>query len=171
MKLSRIPSRAHGIKHALLSALLLAVVMLATAATAHAEAETIGCEFLEIEANNSSGNVDPKLNSALAKKLKKPPFSSWKSFSLRAQHERKLPLLKAEEIQLAVGGKLSVLYRQHTQPTGKRDRFALTIELDSKSGKRALNTQIVVDARDHFVIALSSGQENATLLALSCQIP
>lgn len=171
MKLSRIPGRAKVMTRALVSASLLAVLMLTTAATAHAEAEAIDCEFLEIEANNSAGAVDPKLNSALAKKLKKPPFSSWKSFSLKARHEKKLPLLKAEEIQLTVGGKLSVLYRQHSQPAGKRDRFALTVELDNKSGKRALNTQLVVDARDHFVIALSSGQENATLLALSCQIP
>jgi len=151
-----------------------AVVVLAVlgiATDAHAEAGTIHCTFLEITASNGPGGIDPGLDANLTKKLRRPPFSSWTSFTLEAKHQTDLALRKAQDVALKIGGNFGVLYEQHSKPTGKRDRFGLSVALDDKSGKRTLNTKIVVDTGDYFVIALSGGQEKATLLALTCRVP
>lgn len=148
----------------------LAMMLLGAQSRAHAEAGELACSFLEIKATNDDSGIDPKLK-PLAKKLTRPPLSSWKSFKLVARHDKKLARMKAQDIGLKRGGKLSALYRQHSKPEGKRDRFTLELALDNKSGKRTLDTKIVVDEGDYFVIAHSPKKDSGELLALTCDVP
>lgn len=150
------------------AALVMTLVMARSQALA--ESEQLRCSFLEIQASNNGEGIDPKL-SALSKKLTRPPLSSWKSFKLTARHDKNLALMNAQDVQLKRGGKLSALYREHTKPKNRKDRFALGLTLDSKSGKRTLDTKIVVDSGDYFVIAHSSSKDSSDLLAITCTLP
>jgi hypothetical protein len=153
---------------ALLGAALVSVVLLGSGAEARAQdAKQASCTFLEIQASSGAGGIDGALK-PLAGKLEKPPFSTWKSFSLVARHPQTLPLMKAVDVPLKMGGKLSALFRQHSQSAGKKDRVSLSLALDDKSGKRALDTKVHVDEGDYFVIVTSQSADGGQLLAFSC---
>jgi hypothetical protein len=137
---------------------------------ARAESERLRCSFLEIQASNNGEGIDPELR-PLSRKLTRPPLSSWKSFKLIARHDKDLVRMTPQEVQLKLGGKLSALYREHTKPKDRKDRFSLGLTLDNKSGKRSLDTKIVVDSGDYFVIAHSSSQDSSELLAITCKLP
>jgi hypothetical protein len=153
---------------ALLGAAMLAAALLGWHAEAGAqEAKQASCTFLEIQASSGSGGIDAALK-PLAGKLEKPPFSAWKSFSLVARHPQTLALMKAVDVPLKMGGKLGALFRQHSQSPGKKDRVSLSLALDDKSGKRALDTKVHVDEGDYFVIVISQSADGGQLLAFSC---
>lgn len=153
---------------ALLGAAMLSVVLLGWHAEAGAqEAKQASCTFLEIQASSGGGGIDGALR-PLAGKLEKPPFSAWKSFSLVARHPQILALMKAVDVPLKMGGKLSALFRQHSQSAGKKARVSLSLALDDKSGKRALDTKVHVDEGDYFVIVISQSADGGQLLAFSC---
>lgn len=157
-----------GTARALLGAAVLAVGLLGAHAEAGAqEAKQAACTFLEIQASAGGGGIDAALK-PLAGKLEKPPFSAWKSFSLLARHPQTLALMKAVDVPLKIGGKLSALFRQHSQSPGKKDRLSLSLALDDKSGKRALDTKVHVDEGDYFVIVISQSADGGQLLAFSC---
>ncbi len=151
-----------------LLALITALVVWHTDAHAQ-EVSRVQCTFLEIDASSGGGGIDSAL-APLASKLKKPPFSTWKSFRLRAKHERGLSRMKAEDISLKQGGKLSVLFRQHTQSAGKKLRLTLSLAFDDKNGKRALDSKVHVDAGDYFVIVTGQTADGGgQLLAFTCK--
>jgi hypothetical protein len=149
------------------AAMLVAVVAGAGAPAEAQEAKQAACTFLEIKASAGGGGIDGALK-PLASKLERPPFSAWKSFSLVASHPKTLALMRAEDVPLKLGGKLNALFRQHTRSQGKKGRVSLSLALDDKSGKRALDTKVHVDEGDYFVIVLGQGAEGGQLLAFSC---
>lgn len=150
--------------------MLAAVVILGGSAPAEAqETKQAACTFLEIKASANGSGIDAALK-PLANKLEKPPFSGWKSFSLAASHPKTLAHMRAEDVPLKLGGKLNALFRQHTQPAGKKGRVSLSLALDDKSGKRALDTKVHVDEGDYFVIVLGQSAEGGQLLAFSCSV-
>ncbi len=56
-------------------------------------------------------------------------------------------------------------------PKGKKDRLSVSLTLDNKKGKRTLDTKIVLDIGDYFVLALSSPKEDRVdLAAFTCKI-
>ena len=150
-------------------AALFAITALALGAQSAAAQDTgpAACTFLEIKADSGSGGVDSKL-SALKSKLEKPPFSAWKHFELVAKHSRKLAHMKAEEVALKAGGKLTALFRQLSKSAGKKDRLSLSLTLDDKRGKRALDSRVHVDAGDYFVIVVGQSDSEGHLLAFTC---
>ena len=162
------PWPGRSVIRALLGAAVLSVVLLGFGAEARAQdAKQASCTFLEIQASSGGGGIDASLK-PLAGKLEKPPFSGWKSFSLVARHPQTLLLMKAVDVPLKMGGKLSALFRQHSQSAGKKDRVSLSLALDDKSGKRALDTKVHVDEGDYFVIVISQSADGGQLLAFSC---
>lgn len=163
----RLPGRG---ARAWLSGAALALTLAAAQTTAHAEAAQIDCAFLEIEASNTGEGIDKELQ-PLTKKLTRPPLSAWKRFKLVAKQDKKLAHMKEQELGLKAGGKLAALYREHSKPEGKKNRFSLSLTLDDKAGKRTLDTKIVVDAGDYFVIALSPSRDKSDLLAVTCKAP
>jgi hypothetical protein len=161
---------ARRIARTVVSGAALAIFLTLSHSEARAESNQLRCSFLEIQASNNGQGIDPELR-RLSKKLTRPPLSSWKSFKLIAKHDKDLVRMNAQEVPLKLGGKLSALYREHTKPKDRRDRFSLGLTLDNKSGKRSLDTKIVVDAGDYFVIAHSSSQDSSQLLAITCKLP
>ncbi|WP_428262824.1 hypothetical protein [Haliangium sp.] len=144
------------------------IVLVAGMGTAQAQdASQASCSFLEITATSGEGGIDPAL-APLATKLGKPPFSAWKSFKLVARHDQTLTRMKVQDIKLSAGGKLGVLFRQHTRAQGKKDRLSLSLTLDDKGGKRALDTKVHVDAGDYFVIVIGQSADKGHLLAFTC---
>lgn len=154
---------------ALLGAVVALAVLAVGRAPAHAqeEAGAATCTFIEIKATNEAGGIDSSL-SQLAAKLKKPPFSAWKTFTQVARSERTLARMKSAEVPLKLGGKLEALFRQLSQAKGKKDRVSLALTLDDKQGKRALDTTVHVDEGDYVVIGYSLADGNGHLLALRC---
>lgn len=157
-----------GWARALLGAALLAAVLAGWQTEARAqEATAATCEFLEIKASGGDGGIDPSLKE-LSGKLQKPPFSSWKRFERVAGHSRTLTRMKAVDVPLKMGGKLGALFRQHSKAPGKKDRLSLSLTLDDKSGKRALDTKVHVDSGDYFLIVADQSTKSGYILAFSC---
>ena len=150
---------------ALLAIGFFAVTALAGATPAHAE-DTASCQFLEIQASNDGAGIDDKLK-PLKKKFERPPFSSWKKYSLQRNHDETLQLTTAKDIRVGTSSKLSVLYKQYTK--GKKERFKLQLTLSLKNGKKAMDTGVTVTRGDYLLISVSSKADQAFLLAVTCK--
>jgi hypothetical protein len=147
----------------------LAAAVLTVARPARAEAEAAKCQIFEIKAKNTKGGkIDPALR-PIASKLKKPPFSSWNTFESMAHHDETAVRMKAFELELVPGGKMSLLYRDQIQAEGKKPRLRISLTLDDKSGKRLLDATIKLDSGDWYLIGGESLPGDATyILATSC---
>jgi hypothetical protein len=152
-----------------MAAALLAVLLVG-GPEAHAQDASARCTFFEIEASNEGEpKVDPPLQ-PLKKKLEKPPFSSWKTFKVLGKHDNSLSRMKPEQLKLAIGGKLTALYRDLISAKGKKDRLRMTVTMDDKKGKRTLDTTFTVDSGDYILIGGQSLPSGATyILAISCK--
>jgi hypothetical protein len=128
------------------------------------------CTIYEIEASNAAPAVDKAL-APIAKKLKKAPFSSWKTFKLLKKHEKRVTRMTALRQQLVTGSKLTLLYRDKSVagPTNKT-RLRLKFTLDDKNDKRKLDSTINVDSGDHSLIGGDELKGGATyILGVSCK--
>lgn len=156
-----------------LSALVLSALVVG-AGVAHAQGQAAGtaeCQIFEIKATGEGEGVDPALR-PLARKLKKPPFSSWKSFKLLKQHGRTVEKMKALNLGLVTGSKLSLLFRGADGGPPSKSRLRLTFALDDKSGKRKVDGTINLDSGDYSLIGGDSIEGGGTyILAVSCKAP
>lgn len=128
------------------------------------------CSFYEIEASNGTPSVDKALK-PLSKKLRKPPFSSWKTFKLLKRHAKQLEKMKSFALPLVTGSKLGLIYRDRdaTNPA-KKVRLRFTFTLDDKSDKRMMDGTIKVDSGDYYLIGGQQTKAGATyIIAVSCQ--
>lgn len=160
--MSRLMSRL-----AMVAALALVAVPTAVRADKPARDDEASCQVLEVKASNDGEEIDAELK-PLARKLKKPPFSAWKRFRLLKRHDRAVTRMKATDLDLVPGGKLSILYRE--QAGG---RLRLTFTLDDKSGKRLFNGTVNLDVGDYSLIGGEPfpGEGDATyIIGVSCKV-
>lgn len=151
-------------------ALALIAALLIGGAEAHAQNSRAQCTFFEIEASNEGPAAIDKQLEPLKKKLEKPPFSSWKTFQVLGKHGKAITPMKPEQLELAIGGKLTALYRDHIAAKGKKDRMRMTVTMDDKKGKRTLDTTFTVDSGDYILIGGQSLPSGSTyILAISCK--
>ena len=148
---------------------------LAASPRAHAQARdvaggTTSCSILEIRASNDPGGVDREL-APLERKLKKPPFSSWKSFKLLKRHEKTLEKMKALNLGLVTGGKLALLFRGASGGQASNVRLRLTFALDDKAGKRQLDGTINIDSGDYSLLGGDSIEGGTYIVAVTCKVP
>jgi hypothetical protein len=149
-------------------AALAALAALATPAEAQQHAD---CAVLEIKASNDGKGVDPALR-PLEKKLKRPPFSAWKSFKLLKRHAKKVARMKELNLALVSGGRMSLLYRDASSDSKSKTRLRLSLTLDDKDGKRKLDLTIKLDSGDYYLIGGDSLEDGSTyILATSCKVP
>ena len=114
--------------------------------------------------------VRSKVVPRLEKKLKKPPFSSWKTFKLLRKHDKQAVKSKVLTLPLHTGSKLSLLYRDQSAAQGKKMRLRVTFTLDDKNDKRKLDSTINVDSGDHSLIGGDELPGGGTyILAVSCK--
>lgn len=131
--------------------------------------EKTECQIFEIKASNDKGGLDKALK-PLAKKLKKPPFSSWKTFEVLDEHERSLEKMKSFDLKLEPGSKLSLLFRDVTREEGKKSRLRLNFTLDDERGKRKVDGTINLDSGDYYLIGGDSLKGGGTyILAIGCE--
>ena len=135
--------------------------------------QQVDCAIYEMAASNGKPDVDPALR-PLQKKLKKPPFSSWKTFKLLKKHDKQAVRMKALILPLYTGSKLSLLYRDSSAAQGKKVRLRLTFTLDDKTDKRKLNGTLNLDSGDFSLIGNDSDKlpDGGTyIVAVSCRVP
>ena len=139
------------------------------AAPKPAAGDEADCIIYEIEASNAAPSVDKALT-PLAKKLKKVPFSSWKTFKLLKKHDKRVKKMTALRQNLVTGSKLTLLYRDKSTGTSNKTRLRLKFTLDDKNDKRKLDSTINVDSGDHSLIGGDDLKGGATyILGVSCK--
>ena len=127
------------------------------------------CIIYEIEASNGTPGVDKALT-PLSKKLKKAPFSSWKTFKLLKKHDKRLQKMKALRQPLVTGSKLTLLYRDRSGGVENKVRLRLKFTLDDANDKRKLDSTINVDSGDHSLIGGDELKGGGTyILGVSCR--
>lgn len=135
--------------------------------------QQVDCAVYEMAASAGQPAVDPALK-PLQKKLKKPPFSSWKTFKLLRKHDKQAVKSKVLTLPLHTGSKLSLLYRDQSAAQGKKMRLRVTFTLDDKNDKRKLNSTLNMDSGDLLLIGNESDKmpDGATyIVAVSCRAP
>ena len=141
------------------------LIALAVARPAAADEDSASCHLLEIRASGGGSEIDAALK-PLARKLKKPPFSAWSRFALLKQHRRAAVRMKAVDVELVTGGKLSLLFRDK----GGKGRLRLTFTLDDKSGKRLFNGTVNLEGGDYTLIGGEPLDGDATyILGVTCR--
>jgi len=144
-----------------------------TTAQPPAAPQQVDCAIYEMAASDGKPDVDPALK-PLSKKLKRPPFSSWKTFKLLKKHDRPAMKMKALNLKLATGSNLSLLYRDQEAAQGKKVRLRVSFTVDDKNGKRKLNSTLILDSGDFSLIGNESDKlpDGGTyIVAVSCRAP
>ena len=152
-----------------LVSVLAACVMLA-AWSADAQADTASCDVFEIKATKDGTTIDAELE-PLKKKLAKPPFSAWKSFTLTKKHAVKAEIMKSVTLKLAAGGKLGLLYKERNDGKGKKPRLRVVMTLDDAQGKRKADITLKFDSGDFCLVGQDAGKDgSAKVLAIRCTV-
>jgi len=159
--------RSSGLRH-VLSALALCVAVAGFGNSAMADEAK--CTVIEIKATSGEGGIDAELK-PITNKLKKPPFSAWKTFQVVKKHGVKAPHMKAVSVSLADGGKLGLLYKERNDAKGSKTRLRIGFTLDNKAGKRKADITLKVDSGDYTLIGQDADKDGSSrLLAISCAI-
>lgn len=158
------------IRHAVAFTFVLSLV-LAGASSAHADTDEAACTLYEIKASKGEGGIDKEL-APLAKKLKKPPFSTWKTFKLLKKHTATAVRMKAVTLKLVSGGKVTLLYRDlmESKKRKSKPRLRLSMTLDDKNGKRKLDLTIKLDSGDYHLIGSDADKDGTKILATTCSV-
>lgn len=156
-------------KIAVLAVLMLALGALASRAEAQSAADAT-CQVYEIEASNADGGIDKGLG-PIERKLVKPPFNTWKTYKLLAKHEQDVERKKPLELPLKIGGRMNLLLRDKVTEKGKKPRLRLSVTMQDKSGKIALETTTLADSGDAWLIAgqpMPSKKDATYVLGILC---
>lgn len=152
------------------AACALAMGLALTAFGSTAMADTATCLVMEIKATTGEGGIDPALKPITAK-LKKPPFSAWKTFKLLKKHDLAAPQMKAVSVKLTGGGKLGLLYKERSDAKGSKPRLRVGMTLDNAAGKRKADITLKVDSGDYTLMGQDAGKDGSSrLLAISCTL-
>jgi len=135
------------------------------------DADRVTCDFLEIGATNSKdGGVADELK-PLQKKLKKPPFSSWNTFTLLQPPIQGVGLALRQTATLTLKkGTAGVILREIERSEQKKPRVGLGVTVDDGERKRVVDTKFTVDAGDFIVVGRSLPNNDGHLLAIYCKL-
>ncbi len=153
-------------------AVVCAGTVLFAGSDAFAGSDDARCSVYEVKASNGDKPHMDKALKPLAKKLGRGPFRAWNVFNkLAIARNVAVARMTAKRFPLKPGGQLSVLYRSLSQSKGKKDRLRLSLTMDNKRGKRALDTTIELDSKDFFLVGGQALPDKATyILAISCEV-
>lgn len=147
-----------------------AIIGLALGGVPKVFADKALCDVLEIEASSQEGGIDKAL-AKIGNKLKRPPFSSWKSFKLIKKHNPVLTVMHAKKVTLDKGGNLTMLYRDRVDTKGKKTRLRLSFTVDSKDGTRLSDVTIKLDSGSYYMSGGRPLKDGGTyILAASCSV-
>lgn len=150
---------------------LCAGVLLLLASSSIALADDAKCTVFEVKASSDEGGTDDQLK-PIQNKLKKPPFSAWKSFKVVKKHQVTATQMKEQALKLATGGQLALLYKDRSDAKGRKPRLRVGVTLDDASGKRKADITLKVDSGDYTLVGRDAGKDGTShLLAISCAVP
>jgi hypothetical protein len=139
------------------------------AAPAAAVTNNADCTIYEIEASATGNTVDPALK-PLSKKLKKAPFSAWKTFKVLKKHSKVVQKMTALRVPLVTGSKMTLLYRDRSGGVENKVRLRLKFTLDDAKDKRKLDSTVNVDSGDHTLIGVDELKDGGMyILGVSCK--
>ncbi len=152
----------------------LAVALVATLAVLIGQVEVaraepgVSCEVLEIKATQAATPSIPDSLKKLAKKLKRPPLSSWNFFELLSSSTHAMSKLVPKAVPLSTGA-AELLVRDIDRASGKRPRIALGVTMNDGAGRRVVDTKASIDAADYFAVGYSTSDNSGHLIAVSCK--
>jgi hypothetical protein len=147
-----------------------AVCLLLAGWSGVASADEASCDAFEIKASNAGNSIDAELK-PLEKKLKKPPFSAWKSFKLVKKHSVKAALMKSVTLKLSTGGTLGLLYKERSDAKGRKPRLRVVMTLDDAKGKRKADITLKFDSGDFSLVGQDAGKDGSSrVLAIRCSV-
>lgn len=132
-----------------------------------ARAQSVACEVLEVSATTGSPEIPASLN-RLAKKLKRPPFTSWNRFALLSTRAQTMQLQVPEAIGLSRGG-AELLVRGIERGDNRRARISLAVTMTDAKRRRVVDTRATIDAGDFFAVGYSLPNNDGHLIAISCK--
>lgn len=166
----------------------LSVVVIATlwiAGTTDARAQNAACTVIEVHASQAPSPRAPgvqcqrrsrgrglvcvgaEIPPRLARKLKRPPFSSWRTFRVAQMVRKSFQPKTSHAIPLQAG---SLVIRRHSNAN---HQYKFAVILKNPRGKRVLRTKIGVSPRSYFLVAgLPLGRPRGRgmqVLALTCR--
>ncbi len=128
--------------------------------------EPARCKIQIVHALEGPGSIDPKLE-RLKPHLEKPPFTAWKRFALLEEKELEVKPGAPADFTLPNGKQGSLTYVDHLLRDGGKHRLRLKLAI-SDSGKKLLETVIVLDEGGVFLQAGQKLQAGLLVLAFSC---
>lgn len=147
---------------------LAATLVLVAGRSTDARADAgVSCEVLEIAATQGTPSIPDSLKK-LAKKLKRPPLSSWNNFVLLSSATFTMQKLVPQAVPLSKGA-TELLVRDIDRSSGKRARIALGVTMNDSAGRRVVDTKASVDAGDYFAVGYSTADNSGHLIAVSCK--
>jgi len=148
-----------------LATLALGLALCLAAGTARAD-ESARCTVRSIAATNAPGGVDAQL-ADLRAQLTQPPFITWKSFKLLAQHQFQLTPGGASSFDLPEGRQGTVTYKQHLSAPGGKHRVRLQLEV-RRGGDTQLSTVFVLDEGGTVLTAGQKYNDGILILGMAC---
>lgn len=154
-----------------LLALCAVVLLLLASSSSTALADDAKCTVFEVKASIDEGGIDGQLK-PIEQKLKKPPFSAWKSFKVVKKHQVTAAQMKEQTLRLATGGQLGLLYKDRSDATGHKPRLRVSMTLDDASGKRKTDITVKVDSGDYTLVGRDDDKDGSShFVAISCAVP
>lgn len=124
----------------------LAIAALLIAARPALADDHASCSAIELMMTKGKDPSLPDQAKQLEKKLKKPPYSSWNVFKVLSSSDFELEGMKPKALKLAQGA--STLVLRDVIEGGKRSRFKIQITMDGASGKRVVDTTVILNSGD-----------------------
>ena len=133
-------------------------------------ADTVSCTMVELSMTKGKDPVMPDEVKHFAKKLGKPPFSSWNVNKVLSSGPFTLttPKSASKSLTLAQGSSTVVLHDVDTDP-GKKARITLGIKMTGANGKQVVDTKVTADAGDYLDYGeLTPPSNDGHFVFLSC---
>jgi hypothetical protein len=133
---------------------------------APARADHVSCTAIELSMTKGKDPVIPDAVKHFAKKLGKPPYSSWNVFKVLSSEDFTLDSLKSKSLKLAAGSSTVVLHDVDVHP-GKKTRITLAVTMDGQSGKH-FESKVTADAGDPLDYGEVLSNNDGHFVFLSC---
>jgi hypothetical protein len=148
-------------------ALVFAAGLVASPALADGPGGRAACAVDIIHARaDGDGSIDPQL-AGLAEDLKKPPFTSWKTFKRIDRKDAQLAEGASASFGTPGGGSGSLTYAGHLQRGG--GRHAIKVVLDVPGGASNTRSHFTIDEGGHMMVAGLKYQGGILIYAVSCR--
>lgn len=149
-------------------ALAACAALFTLAVAARSRADSVSCTAVELMMSKDKTPVMPNEVKHFAKKLGKPPYSSWNVFKVLSSDTFALtPKAASHSLKLAQGSSTVMLEHVDINP-GKKTRITLGVTMEGQNGKQVVNTKVTADAGDPLDYGEVLSNNDGHFVFLSC---